>query len=219
MGVARTRTIKSKHAAAKSGIKSSKEASRKAPVDGVTQDRKAKGTAPKHVRRLTPAELKAKAFKKRTFTAKELGIPELNKITPVGVTKPKGQKKGKVFVDDRVREWWWWWWWRRSTRADHVSQESMSTILAIVQAEKEGQIESKMIKARAMEEIREARRAEAERKEAERKEKFEETKDLLRRKRKRGSERGGEDADDLGSKRDVVTGTQARRPKRKVAFA
>lgn len=24
-------------------------------------------------------------------------------ITPVGVTKPKGKKKGKVFVDDKVR--------------------------------------------------------------------------------------------------------------------
>lgn len=36
------------------------------------------------------------------------------------------------------------------------------TILAIVNAEKEGQIESKMMKARQMEEIREARRKEAE---------------------------------------------------------
>lgn len=36
------------------------------------------------------------------------------------------------------------------------------TILAIVNAEKEGQIESKMIKARQMEEIREAKRKEAE---------------------------------------------------------
>lgn len=38
----------------------------------------------------------------------------------------------------------------------------MMTILAMVNAEKEGQIESRMIKARQMEEIREARRAEAE---------------------------------------------------------
>lgn len=36
------------------------------------------------------------------------------------------------------------------------------TILAMVNAEKEGQIESKMMKARRMEEIREARRKEAE---------------------------------------------------------
>jgi 60S ribosomal subunit assembly/export protein LOC1 len=37
----------------------------------------------------------------------------------------------------------------------------MMTILAMVNAEKEGQIESKMIKARQMEEIREAKRNEA----------------------------------------------------------
>lgn len=36
------------------------------------------------------------------------------------------------------------------------------TILAIVNASKEGQIESKMMKSRQMEEIREARRKEAE---------------------------------------------------------
>ena len=36
------------------------------------------------------------------------------------------------------------------------------TILAIVNAEKEGQIESKMMKSRHMEEIREARKKEAE---------------------------------------------------------
>jgi 60S ribosomal subunit assembly/export protein LOC1 len=64
--------------------------------------------------------------KKRTYTDKELGIPVLNMITPAGVEKPKGQKKGKVFVDD---------------------QESMMTILALVNAEKEGEIESKIMKA------------------------------------------------------------------------
>lgn len=37
------------------------------------------------------------------YTEKELAIPALNMITPVGVEKPKGKKKGKVFVDDRVR--------------------------------------------------------------------------------------------------------------------
>ncbi len=47
-------------------------------------------------------------------------------IVPAGVQKPKGMKKGKVFVDD---------------------QESMMTILAMVNADKEGQIESKMMKA------------------------------------------------------------------------
>ena len=36
------------------------------------------------------------------YTEKELNIPALNMITPIGVEKPKGKKKGKVFVDDRV---------------------------------------------------------------------------------------------------------------------
>ena len=40
--------------------------------------------------------------KKRVYTEKELGIPKLNMITPVGVEQPKGKKKGKVFVDDQV---------------------------------------------------------------------------------------------------------------------
>ena len=89
--------------------------------------------------------------KKRVYTEKELGIPALNMITPAGVQKPKGKKKGKVFVDD---------------------QESMMTILAMVNADKEGQIESKMIKARQMEEIRQARAREMEERQSERKAKF-----------------------------------------------
>ena len=43
------------------------------------------------------------------------------------------------------------------------------TILAMVNADKEGQIESKMMKSRQMEEIREARKAEAEKREQMRK--------------------------------------------------
>ncbi|KAK7514910.1 60S ribosomal subunit assembly/export protein loc1 [Phyllosticta citriasiana] len=82
-----------------------------------------------------------KAKKERTYTESQLGIPKLNMITPAGVQKGKGKKKGKVFVDD---------------------QQSMMTILAMVNAEKEGQIESKLMRARQMEEIREARRKEAE---------------------------------------------------------
>jgi len=45
----------------------------------------------------------------------------------------------------------------------------MMTILAIVNANKEGQIESKMLKSRQMEEIREARKREAEKRREERK--------------------------------------------------
>ena len=67
--------------------------------------------------------------------------------------------------------------------ADHCVQESMMTIFAIVNADKEGQIESKMMKARQMEEIREARRKEAEKREEARKGKLEETKKAMRKKR------------------------------------
>ena len=98
----------------------------------------------------------------------------------------------------------------------------MSTILAIVQAEKEGAIESKLIKARQMEEIREARRVEAEKKEAERKAKLEETKDSLRKKRKKadGKKKNGDD-DDVNVKELASAGTKASKPKSKkrVSFA
>lgn len=48
----------------------------------------------------------------------------------------------------------------------------MMTILAIVNASKEGQIESKIMKSRQMEEIREARRKEAEVKQEQRRSKL-----------------------------------------------
>lgn len=41
--------------------------------------------------------------KRPVYTAEELGVPALNMITPVGAVKPRGKKKGKVFVDDGVR--------------------------------------------------------------------------------------------------------------------
>ena len=64
-------------------------------------------------------------------------------ITPVGVEKPRRGKKGKVFVDDGP---------------------GLMTILKMVEAEVEGQVEGKMMRARQMEEIREARKAEMEKK-------------------------------------------------------
>ena len=57
------------------------------------------------------------------------------------------------------------------------------TILAIVNAEKEGQIESKMMKARQMEEIREARRKEAEARQEKKNEKLEDVKKAMKKKR------------------------------------
>ena len=94
----------------------------------------------------------------------------------------------------------------------------MTTILALVQAEKDGQIESKMMRARQMEEIREARRVEADKKEAERKAKLEDTKESLRRKRKRT--KGGEGQEEESIKAVAATGTKAAKAKKKrVSFA
>lgn len=94
----------------------------------------------------------------------------------------------------------------------------MTTILAMVQADKEGEIESKMTKARQMEEIREARRIEAEKKEEDKKSKLDETKESLRKKRKRTTKSNDEDGD--GVKDVASAGTRALKPKKKrVSFA
>lgn len=53
----------------------------------------------------------------------EKELPKLNMITPVGVVKPKGKKKGKVFVEDR---------------------EKMMRILNRVNDDKDGRIQSKL---------------------------------------------------------------------------
>lgn len=114
-------------------------------------------------------------------------------ITPAGVQKPRGKKKGKIFVDD---------------------QEGMMTILALVNAEKEGQIESKMIKARRMEEIREARRAEMEKKKEKKKEELEEVKRGLKKGKK------ANDAHGKGDKEQTGRDTQKEKKTRKrVSFA
>ncbi|KAK4147090.1 uncharacterized protein C8A04DRAFT_24884 [Dichotomopilus funicola] len=201
--MAPTRTVKNKHAAPKGtstgGSKSSFSGGGISKSKGKAGSKsKAPATQVKGRPNLKGLDKKKK---QKSYTEKELGIPELNMITPVGVTKPKGKKKGKVFVDDR---------------------ESMTTILALVQAEKEGQIESKMMRARQMEEIREARRAEADKKEAERKARLEDTKESLRRKRKRTAGKSGGDRDDgeENVKAVALTGTKAAKAKKKrVSFA
>ena len=132
--------------------------------------------------------------KQKIYTDKELGLPALNMITPAGIQKPQGKKKNKVFVDD---------------------QESMTTILAIVNAEKEGQIESKMMKARQMEEIREARRKEAEAKQARKKEKLEETKKSL----KKNKSSKQLDASTVTNANGLSSHATAKRPRKTVSFA
>ncbi|KAL1895234.1 60S ribosomal subunit assembly/export protein [Sporothrix stenoceras] len=203
--MAPTKTIKNKHAANGSGIKNSKTASRGGSrsnvAEGVVKTKRDKGKIPAsqlNSGRSKMLELLQRRRKTRTYSEKELDIPKLNTITPVGVQKPKGKKKGKVFVDDK---------------------ESMTTILAMVQAEKDGQIESKIMKSRQMEEIRQARLAEAEKKESERQAKLDEKKQSLRKKRKRPGKEGAEDAEESVGHLSAA-GTKAVKPKKKrVSFA
>lgn len=128
---------------------------------------KEKRPPPKEVKgkpRSAPDQLKKK--RKREYTEQELNLPALNTITPVGVQKPRGKKKGKIFVDDQVFIRYVGshlvWNLRFANCMRTLNQEGMATILAMVNAEKEGQIESKMMKARQLEEIREAKKKEAE---------------------------------------------------------
>lgn len=91
------------------------------------------------------------------------------------------------------------------------------TILAMVNADKEGQIESKMMKARQMEEIREARKAEAEKRQELRKAKLDETKEGMRKKRKRPA---GEERKD-NTRSEAAAGTKPLKVKKRksVSFA
>ncbi len=61
-----------------------------------------KAKAPPPVQHKTKSQSRPVRKKRRVYTDKELGLPKLNMITPVGVDLPKGKKKGKVFVDDQV---------------------------------------------------------------------------------------------------------------------
>lgn len=85
------------------------------------------------------------------------------------------------------------------------------TILSIVNAEKSGQIESKMIKARQMEEIREARRVESEKRQEIKKSKMDEIKNSMRKKRNRPN-RMNEDVPNTEA-------DTALKPKKRVSFA
>lgn len=72
-------------------------------VSKSSKSSKAKRPPPKEVKSQSrSAPKQQKKTKTREYTEKELDLPSLNMITPVGVQTPKGKKKGKVFVDDQV---------------------------------------------------------------------------------------------------------------------
>ncbi|KAF2454416.1 hypothetical protein BDY21DRAFT_366190 [Lineolata rhizophorae] len=154
------------------------------------------GVAKKHGGQVKTKRLAATTTKKkkeRVYTEEELGIPKLNMITPAGIQKPKRGKKGKVFVDD---------------------QESMMTILSMVNADKEGQIESKMMKARQMEELREARRKEQEAREERKRHALDETKEELRKRKRKGKPGSAEKPESA----PASNGSSKPAKKKKVSF-
>ncbi|KAJ4369692.1 60S ribosomal subunit assembly/export protein [Neocucurbitaria cava] len=157
---------------AKGGKSSGSKSSRPKPTgkepEGISKRRQKSMSLAKPGGAQKTKSIKSKDGKKkrRVYTEKELDIPALNGIIPAGIAKPKGVKKGKKFVDDPA---------------------SMMAIMAVVNADKEGRLESKIAKARQLEEIREAKRKEAEVRSDDKKAKFEERKQDLKKKRRRHS--------------------------------
>ena len=89
------------------------------------------------------------------------------------------------------------------------------TIIALVNAEKDGQIESKMVKMRRMEEIRDARRVEAEKKEEERRRSLEGVKRGFKRRPKGNGTEGERDGKGQMVKRKL----EEKLGKKSVSFA
>ena len=124
---------------------SNKRSSKPSSSGSTSKVKKARSSKPTAKPTQQKTKSKVDSLKKKPphlrYTEKELKVPQLNGIIPAGIQKPPNAKKGKKFVDDK---------------------EQMNAILAVVMAEKEGNIESKMMRARQLEEVREARRMEAE---------------------------------------------------------
>lgn len=124
-------------------------------------------------------------------------MPQLNGILPAGVQKAPNAKKGKNFVDDK---------------------ESMNTILALVMAEREGNIESKMIRARQLEEVREARRVEAEKRTQSKKQGLEDRKQDIK-DEKKARKRGSSETKSTSRNDDGVTSQDKKKSsKKRVSF-
>ena len=145
----------------------------------------------------TTALKKSKKPPHLRYTEKELKVAKLNGIVPAGVEKPPNRKKGKQFVDDG---------------------DGMKTILAMVMAEKEGNIESKMMRARQMEEVREARRVEAEKRAEGKKEGLEGRKEEIRANQKRKRSRVPDAQDARNGHEERGEEKVVKKSKKRVSF-
>lgn len=180
----------------------------KASSAGVKKSKKPQGRVSGEQVKSKSADSRKDANKKKqkVYTAKELGIPELNGIRPEGVSKPPNMKKGKNFVDDN---------------------EGMNAIMAMVMAEKEGNIESKMQKARHLEQLREAKKAEAEKRAQSKKATFEDRKKGIKESEKK--KRSDSDSSAVESRKSMKNGyfagfgddappKDAKKSKKRVSF-
>ncbi len=188
---------KVKSGASKGANKRSTKPASSGPTSKAKNSSSVRTPASKHSQaRSKPVAAAVKKAKKPPhlrYNVKELGVPQLNGIRPLGVQKLPNKKKGKNFVDDG---------------------EGMRTILAMVMAEKEGNIESKMMRARQMEEIREAKRVEAEKRVEGKKGDLEEKKNEI----KAGKRKKGKNDSFVGRNGDESGAQQPKRSKKKVSF-
>ncbi|KAL5121534.1 60S ribosomal subunit assembly/export protein [Pleosporales sp. CAS-2024a] len=180
---------------AKPGSKpSSKSKSSASKPEGISKNRQKKLSLAKPGGAQKTKSKTSHGRKKRpVYTEKELDIPALNGIVPAGIAKPKGVKKGKKFVDDPA---------------------SMMAIMSVVNAEKEGRIESKIMRARQLEEIREAKRLEAEGRRDEKEKAFEERKEGLKKKRRRSELTKGREDDNEGQGKEAKKDAKFKARKR-----
>jgi len=84
--------------------KGSKIPPRKASAGASSASKKSKSSKappPKQIKS-KPTSQPVQKPRQKVYTDKELDLPALNMITPAGVQKPRGKRKGKVFVDDQV---------------------------------------------------------------------------------------------------------------------
>ncbi|KAF8427426.1 60S ribosomal subunit assembly/export protein loc1 [Tirmania nivea] len=126
----------------------------------------------------------------------EKTLPKLNGVVPAGVTKARGGKKGKRFVEDK---------------------QSMLEILRLVNEVKEEKIEEKLEKGRQLEALREARRKEQDARDEQRKSRLERAKDKVRGKRAGGQSKFEEQ--DKEEVREKKAKAAAGKTKKRVSFA
>ena len=183
-----------KNGAAKGNNKRSTKPSKFGSSSKTKTSSSLKSAAKQHKPKPATASTKKKKPPHLRYSEKELKVPQLNGIRPSGVQKLPNKKKGKHFVDDG---------------------DGMRTILAMVMAEKEGNIESKMMRARQMEEIREARRVEAEKRVEGKKAGFEERKEEIKQSKKRQRRPDSGTTPDEQPRKDFKV---SKKPRKRVSF-